>query len=222
MKGLSFTFKECIIFKYAKPGPAYNLPDLNPLFLHERETDTDTIQAISPTGLTASSANATTYNLLTLEVGTPLEEVQINERQLHGKFFQDRAWFYVVEKPELYISNTEVTELTLYFIDGVLCKKKYLLTEDISSALMKSYGGFKFKSLNHRTRDITKKEKIVMKTAKGNQLNEKLERFEMKWDADETLIRYHLSKDSLQSTIFLEEELSSYKYLLADAGKGTI
>lgn len=174
-------------------------------------------------GLSANANQAVTYNLMTVEVGTPIELIKLSEKNLHGKFFHDLAEFYVVENPELYISNTRVKELTLYFIDGVLCKKKYELSGDISSELIKSYGGFKFKSLNHRTREITKTEKILFKTDTGTVLNKNLGRFQMKWNKEGVVIKYTLHKGTTnESMIFLEEELTAYRYLFANAENGII
>ena len=177
---------------------------------------------LSDRGRSANIQKAATYNLITIEVGTPREQLIIEEEHLHGRFFKDRAEFYVVEKPEMFISNTLVKELTLYFIDGILCKKKYALANDISSELMKSYGSFKFLPLNPNTRTIIQKEPVVIKTPTGNVLNDKLDRYEMKWYKEEVLIKYGFSEDSVTTDIFLVEELSAYKYLLDAAERDII
>ena len=64
-------------------------------------------------GKAADIRKAATYNLLTTEVGAPIGELAVNHRDLHGKFFKDRVWFYVIENPELYLADTQVSELTL-------------------------------------------------------------------------------------------------------------
>lgn len=182
----------------------------------ENENLTDN-KGLTNRGKKANMDKAATHDLISVEIGTLRQQVQVNEQHLHGRFFHDRAEFYVVENPELYISNTEVKELTLYFIDGTLCKKKYQLAEDISSELIRSYGGFKFRPLNHRTRALAKSESVVKKSEDGTTMNEKLDKFQMKWDDREVTIKYRLQRDSIQSSIFLEEELPEYKHVLAMA-----
>jgi len=174
-------------------------------------------QGLTERGKKANHDKAITYSLITVEIGTPKSQVNVAEEHLYGKFFGDRAEFYIVENPELYVSNSQVNRLTLYFIDGMLCKKKYDLESDISQELMKSYGSFKFKALNDSTRDISKSEKIVLKTNGSARINEHLNRFQMKWDQEEVLIKYLIFKDSAQAEIQLVEELSAYKYLLDQA-----
>ncbi|WP_421890971.1 hypothetical protein [Marinoscillum sp.] len=174
-------------------------------------------QGLTERGKKANHDKAVTYSLITVEIGTPKNQVNVAEEHLYGKFFGDRAEFYIVENPELYVSNAQVNRLTLYFIDGMLCKKKYDLESDISQELMKSYGSFKFKALNDSTRHISKSEKIVLKTNGRARINEHLNRFQMKWDKEEVLIRYLIFKDSAQAEIQLVEELSAYKYLLDQA-----
>lgn len=177
---------------------------------------------LSPTGKLANIEKAATYDLITLEIGTALSNIAISDHDLHGKFFSDRAEFYVIENPELYVSNTEVEELTLYFIDSTLCKKKYKLADDISAELMKSYGAFKFTPLNRHTKELSKTESIVLKTASGIRINKKLNRYQMKWDEREVLIKYRLSRDSTEIEIYLEEELGAYKHLLRFAEQDLI
>lgn len=171
-------------------------------------------QQMTETMVEANAVNTSTYDLLTIEIGTPFRQLSVNQKHLYGKFFNDRAAFYVVENPNLYVSNTEVKELTLYFIDGMLCKKKYLLQEDISAELIKTYGNFRFKPLSHQTRDLSRSEQIVIKDGSGNHINEKLDRYQMRWDEKEMLIRYIHRKDSATVEILLEEELIEYGHLL--------
>jgi len=161
---------------------------------------------------------AVTYNLINVEIGTTRGQMNVAEEHLYGRFFDDRAEFYIVEHPELYIGNTEVNRLTLYFIDGTLCKKKYELGSDIGSELMKSYGGFKFKALNTQTQESSRSEKIVVETKNGHQINENLNRYQMKWhENEEVMIRYIVFNDSTRTERQLVEELTAYSQILRQA-----
>lgn len=174
-------------------------------------------KGLTERGKQANLDEASSYSLISVEIGATREQVSVTEDHLYGKFFDERAEFYIVENPELYISDTEVNKLTLYFIDGTLCKKKYELAEDISGELIKAYGGFKFKALNDTTYKLSRAEKIVLKTEEGNQMNEKFNRYQMRWDDYDVLIKYVVFKDTVAGQLELVEELAAYKTLLRAA-----
>ncbi len=157
------------------------------------------------------------YDLITVEIGATREQMAVSKEHLHGKFFNDRAEFYIVENPELYVSDALVNKLTLYFIDGTLCKKKYELDTDIGPELMKSYGGFRFKALNDTTEKLSHKEQILVKDEAGNQINDHFNRYQMRWEDKGVAIKYVVFKDSLSGQLELVEELVHYKGLLRAA-----
>ncbi|HCX22856.1 MAG: hypothetical protein CMB80_29735 [Flammeovirgaceae bacterium] len=157
------------------------------------------------------------FNLITVEIGATREQMQVSQEHLYGKFFDERAEFYIVEKPELYVSDALVNRLTLYFIDGTLCKKKYELDTDISQELMKSYGGFRFKALNDTTYKLSREEKIVIKSDTGNVINDAFNRYQMRWEDDGVAIKYMVFKDTIAGQLELVEELLAYKELLRAA-----
>ena len=131
----------------------------------------------------------------------------------------DTKWteFYIVENPDLYVSDALVNRLTLYFIDGTLCKKKYELDTDISQELMKAYGGFRFKALNDTTYKLSREEKIVVKSDSGSFINDSFNRYQMKWEDEGVAIKYLVFKDTTAGQLELVEELLSYKDLLRAA-----
>lgn len=174
-------------------------------------------KGLTERGKKANLDKATTFSLIQVEIGSTKEQMSVNQEHLYGKFFDDRAEFYIVENPELYISSTLVNRLTLYFIDGTLCKKKYELDSDISNDLMKAYGGFRFKALNDTTYKLSRSEKIVLKTEEGNLINQKFNRYQMKWSKADVDIKYVVFKDSIAGELELVEELTAYKNLLRAA-----
>ncbi len=160
---------------------------------------------------------ATEQTLLTVKIGTPKSSIDISEHHLYGRFFQDRAEFFIVEQPKLYLSDTKVDELTLYFIDGVLCKKKYKLAEDISSDLMRAYGTFKFRALNDSSKKISKREGILKKVGGKKFINDKLTYYRMRWTKQQPTLYYQYKRDSAAENHLLIEELVDYKDLLREA-----
>ncbi|MEQ8238429.1 MAG: hypothetical protein RIA69_04410 [Cyclobacteriaceae bacterium] len=169
-------------------------------------------QTIGKGDITASE-----QTLLTVKIGTPITAIDISEHHLHGRFFEDRAEFFVVEQPQLYLSDTKVNELTLYFIDGILCKKKYALDDDISYDLMRSYGTFKFRALNDSSKKVSKREGILKKISGKKLMNENLTYYRMKWPEQQPMLYYEYQRDSASENKLLIEELEAYKNLLREA-----
>lgn len=165
----------------------------------------------------ANIDEAVTYDLISVEIGATQEQLNVSQQHLYGKFFDDRAEFYIVENPDLYVSEALVNRLTLYFIDGTLCKKKYELDSDISQELMKAYGGFRFKALNDTTYKLSREENIVVKSDTGNFINDSFNRYQMKWEDEGVAIKYLVFKDTTAGQLELVEELISYKDLLRAA-----
>lgn len=160
-----------------------------------------------------------TYELLNSRIGTTFDHFALDKEYLYGKFFHDRAEFYIIAHPNLYLSGSEVEELTLYFVDGTLCKKKYQLSEDISSDLIRMYGNFKFRPLSLDDQQLAANQ--IVRHANGlPHLNERLKRFQLRWTRDDLAIHYTLKKDTLQATILLEEELPDYRHILLAAEIG--
>lgn len=159
-----------------------------------------------------------TQKLFDLELGTGMEEILVDKNDLFGKFHQDRTEFYIIENPRLYISKSEVKELTLYFVDGILCKKKFELYEDIGNELIKSYGGFYFIPKSYISKEIALSDKIL--TRESNLINKNLTSFELKWKKEYATLRYEHLEDSAKDQFFFHEELPEYRYLLANAEYG--
>src|SRR6186997_2290926 len=95
-------------------------------------------------------------------------------KDLFGKFFQERAEFYIIENPNKTIYNHPVKSITLYFLDGKLSKTKYELEADISDDLIHSYGTFTIKGYDSITRRVFKTEKIVERVNNKKILNKNL------------------------------------------------
>src|SRR5688572_1855006 len=82
-------------------------------------------------------------------------------RNLYGRFFRERAEFYIIENPNKTIYNRPVKSITLYFLDGTLAKTKYELEDDISDDLIHSYGNFTIQGYDTLTRRLVKSKRII-------------------------------------------------------------
>jgi hypothetical protein len=128
---------------------------------------------------------------------------------LFGKFFRQRAEFYVIENPNKTLYNHPVKSITLYFLDGMLAKTKFELENDISDDLIKSYGAFTIKGYDTLTRKLLKTEKVVEARDDKNVLNKNLINYQLKWDRDTKFIYARVDKSKLQKRF---EYIESIKY----------
>ena len=115
-------------------------------------------------------------------------------KDLFGKFFQERAEFYIIENPNKTIYNHPVKSITLYFLDGTLSKTKYELDADISDDLIHSYGAFTIKGYDSITRNLFKKEKIIENVNDKKVLNKNLINYELKWELSSKFIYTRVDK----------------------------
>ena len=111
------------------------------------------------------------------------------------------------------IHGIEVFSITLYFIDSVLMRKRYSLTEDISSQLIRNFGDFKFTPLHTNERVAFQNGEIIKKKNGKVYINEKLANYQLKWIHEMNTVSYQSSfrfADST-STYELVQEVNYYK-----------
>jgi hypothetical protein len=131
-------------------------------------------------------------------------------KNLFGKFFKERAEFYVIENPNKTLYNQPVRSITLYFLDGTLAKTKYTLDEDISDNLIHSYGNFSIKGYDSVTRRLFKTEKIIQEIDHKKTLNKNLKNYQLKWDLDNKYVFVRVDKTSRKKTIEYIETLKNF------------
>lgn len=131
-------------------------------------------------------------------------------KDLFGKFFQQRAEFYIIENPNKTIYNHPVKSITLYFLDGTLSKTKYELDADISDDLIQSYGTFTIKGYDSITRSLFKREKILDKVNNKKILNKNLINYELKWELSSKFIFTRVDKSSQKARYEYIESLKNY------------
>ena len=131
-------------------------------------------------------------------------------KDLFGKFFQERAEFYIIEDPNKTIYNHPVKSITLYFLDGKLSKTKYELDADISDDLIHSYGTFTIKGYDSITRRLFKTEKIVARVNNKKTLNKNLINYELKWEMSSKFIYTRVDKSGPMVRYEYIESLKNY------------
>jgi hypothetical protein len=131
-------------------------------------------------------------------------------KDLFGKFFQERAEFYIIENPNKTIYNHPVKSITLYFLDGKLSKTKYELDADISDNLIYSYGSFTIKGYDSITRRLFKTEKIINRVNNKKILNKNLINYELKWEMSSKFIYTRVDKSRPKPRFEYIESVKNY------------
>jgi hypothetical protein len=132
-------------------------------------------------------------------------------RNLYGKFFRERAEFYIIENPNKTIYNRPVKSITLYFLDGTLAKTKYELADDISDDLIHSYGNFRIQGYDTLTRRLVKGKRIIHVIDGKKILNKSLTNYQLKWNVDSKFIYARVDKSGPKKRFEYIESLKEYE-----------
>lgn len=149
-------------------------------------------------------------SLLELETQSRAETTQENiDENLFGKFFCDRAEFYIIKNPQYEIYYAKPESITLYYLDGKLLQTKYILSNDIATNLIRNLGNFKITGLDSKNREIITHSNVIVKTEKGIILNAELNNYEIKWAFGEKEISYRVNA-GLNDKFFYIEKVKDY------------
>jgi hypothetical protein len=145
-------------------------------------------------------------NLLTLNTQTKTGRHKENiHENLFGKFFCDRAEFYIIKNPRNEIYECSPESITLYYLDGKLRQTKYILSSNIVTNLLVELGNFNILGLDSKNKEIVRNRDVIRKTMKGVTLNESLDNYELKWVFGDKEIKYRVMKGSKNKFIYLEK-----------------
>jgi hypothetical protein len=125
---------------------------------------------------------------------SPVQEGFQLESHHFGDFFCDRASFYVIEEPANTFYSKEAASITLFYIDGALRQTKYLLKDDISADLVRSYGTFKIAGFDDKNRQLIKTRSILKDSAQGMIVNPILDNYELRWVFNDREIKYRVKR----------------------------
>jgi hypothetical protein len=145
-----------------------------------------------------------------LQLKDPGEIDSVIDQNLYGKFFNERAEYYIIDHPTNKIHDSMVRSITLCFLDGHLSRTKYILYEDVSGSLIQSLGNFKISGHDQKNREILKSGKVWIPTGQGFGLNPLLDNYELKWIFEDNLITYKVNLNNKQEPFRYVEKLKTY------------
>jgi len=146
-----------------------------------------------------------------LELGN-FKSIEKREQDLFGKFYDGRSEYYIIDDPYIYLGSSSVNQLTLYFVDEKLYKKKYAIQKDISSELIQRYGSFNFSAFRV---DSTDNLEILHREKGVYSINPEYHRYRMMWLENGLLITYEVELDSISPKYVLHEELVDFRRQIA-------
>jgi hypothetical protein len=124
---------------------------------------------------------------------------------LFGKFFNDRAEFFVIEKPSNTLYESGIHSITLYHLDGRLLQTKYVVKDNIESRLLKHLGPCKITPLDSTSKVVVATQRLVTSDNNILMMNPKLTHYELKWVVADNLVRYRVNKNRIKEAyVYLE------------------
>lgn len=139
-----------------------------------------------------------------------------SEDHLFGKFFNDRAEYFVIENPSNTIFQTNVHSITLFHLDGKLGQTKYVLEENIASSLLHQFGACRIVGLDSLSKILVENESIVQRKEGKLLVNPKLTAYELRWALDDKEIRYRVRENEVKDNFVFIERLKSYQKEVAE------
>lgn len=137
------------------------------------------------------------------------------EENLFGKFFCDRAEFYIINHPQNNLYASSVESITLCYLDGELRQARYALSGNVVNRLIRDFGNFSIMGLDIRNREVIAAGKILRRTDGQLVLNPKLDRYEMRWRFGDKEVRYRVRPDSNFPFVYMERVLGYERELKA-------
>ena len=130
---------------------------------------------------------------------------------LFGRFFCDRAEFFVIENPQNDIYLEKPKSIVLFFLDGELCQTKYELNKNIATRLYKELGRCNIAGLDSKNKKIIDAKNIVVKSEGETAINHQLDNYELKWIFGDKEIRYRVEKTKDGHKFTYTEKLRRYE-----------
>lgn len=150
--------------------------------------------------------------LLILETPSPTKNVNTNlDKHRFGKFFCDRAEFFVIHEPQYEVYSVKPKSITLFYLDGELSQTKYILSEDIVVKLLNELGRASIIGCDFENRSIIQTQPFLISTEHGLRLNEKLNNVELKWTFGEKQIKYRVNTTGGKAEFSYLEKLKNYE-----------
>lgn len=150
--------------------------------------------------------------LLTLNTESNHEVLQgAVKGNLFGKFFCDRAEFYIIKNPQNNVFSAKANSIVLYYLDQQLRQTKYILSNDIVAQLVNSLGNFSITGLDKRNSKIIMARRVVTKKGQRWEFNEELDNYELEWTYGDKQIKYRVSPHNFEGPYVYLEKVKDYE-----------
>lgn len=155
------------------------------------------------------------------EEGTAVANADISGN-LYGKFFNERAEFFIIDNPKNKLHHTKVKTITLYYLDGQLGKTKYILEQDAATRLIECHGSFKISAYDDKNREILKSGKVLVRKGEDITLNQELDNYQLKWTSGNHIIVYKVNLHDEQETYRYVEKRDTYEQNFREVEKSWV
>jgi hypothetical protein len=130
-----------------------------------------------------------------------------------GKFFQDRAEFFVIQNSTSTIFDTPVKTIVLYYLDEQHCQSKFIVTENMADKLIARYGTFSMTALDAYNRELAGKEKILIVENGSKKLNRAFTHVELSWKLNDKIVRFRVNEQHKTEPFVYIEHVPEYQNL---------
>jgi hypothetical protein len=141
---------------------------------------------------------------------------------LFGKFFEDRAEFFVIQGSSSEILGAPVSTIILYYLDERHCQSKFILTENIADKLIARYGTFNLTPLDQNNRDLLETKNILIEEDGHKMLNRSFTHVELSWKLQDKIIRYRLEARSQDERFVYTEHIPDYDKIFRTVEKAML
>lgn len=130
-----------------------------------------------------------------------------------GKFFQDRAEFFVIQNSTSEIFGTPVKTIVLYYLDERHCQSKFIVSENIADKLIARYGTFSLTALDDYNRELAENENVLIEENGSKKLNRDFTHVELSWKLSDKIVRFRLNEQHKTEPFVYTEHVPEYQNL---------
>ncbi len=159
-------------------------------------------------------------SLMSDTVGVPTDLP--SSEHLFGKFFNDRAEFFIIESPSNTLYQSGIQSITLFHLDGRLQQTKYVVEENIELKLLQHLGPCKIIPLDSVSKVVAASQKIVRSEKGELVMNPLLTHYELKWKDEDKFIRYRVHRDQTKETFTYIESSINYEQDMKEIERAAI
>lgn len=177
-----------------------------------KESKTGTSPAVTQSNIVKLDGQQVPDRLLTLNSASNLDVLKGSvSGNLFGKFFCDRAEFYIIKNPQNNVFSARANSIVLYYLDQQLRQTKYILSDDIVTQLVNSLGNFSITGLDKKNSKIIQARQVVSKTEQGWEFNSELDNYELEWTYGDKQIKYIASPHHFEGPFVYLEKVKDYE-----------